>query len=232
MLWHHSSNIIIRGGHSGNIYLNLVSSQNSKIFVGYGVSCTAGKLLDDGIHLIAGYYDGITKVWNMRDESYKNVRAISGSISCIDYHENVALVGSTSGDMMLFNHQTAVVYRIMRNVRSYSFEDMPPPSVETVGFARSIPVYFAGGSNYVLHLYDVITNEIRHTMRHPGCVMKAQWVGNDVITSCSDGVLRMWDGSSGREIRSFYGHEHEIYDFAVNENDRLIVSCDSSAICK
>ncbi|KRZ21652.1 Angio-associated migratory cell protein [Trichinella pseudospiralis] len=232
MLWHYNSNIIIRGGLSGNIYLNLVSTHNSKIFVGYGASCTAGKVLDDGIHLISGYYDGLTRVWNMRDESFKNIQEVSGSISCIDYRENVALVGSTSGDIMLFNHQSAEVYRLMQLVYSYALEDITPACVETVGFSRSIPVYFAGGSNNMLHLYDAATHELRHALRHPGCVLKAQWVGNNVISSCTDGVLRMWDGLSGRQVRSFHGHHQEIYDFSVDENEHLIVSCDLSAICK
>ncbi|KRY31766.1 Angio-associated migratory cell protein, partial [Trichinella spiralis] len=232
MLWHHSINIIIRGGNSGNIYMNQIHSQNMKILVGHGVSCTAGKVIDDRIHLIAGYSDGIAKVWNLRDESYKRVQAGTSAISCIDYRENVALVGSTFGDVVLFNHQTAEVYHIMQLAHSIATEGMGPASVETVGFAPSIPVYFAGGFNEMLHLYDAATNEIRHTLNHPGCVMKAVWVGNTVISSCSDGVLRMWDGLSGREIRSFHGHLHEIYDFAVNETEQLILSCDSSGICK
>ncbi|OUC40595.1 putative WD domain, G-beta repeat protein [Trichinella nativa] len=235
MVWHHSIDIIIRGGNSGNIYMNQIHSQNMKILVGHGESCTAGKVMDDRIHLIAGYSDGIAKVWNMRDESYKSVQAGTSAISCIDYRENVALVGSTFGDVVLFNHQTAEVYHIMQLAHSAATEGMGPASVETVGFAPSIPVYFAGGFNEMLHLYDAATNEIRHTLNHPGCVMKAVWVGNTVISSCSDGVLRMWDGLSGREIRSFHGHLHEIYDFVVNEyflTEQLILSCDSSGICK
>lgn len=67
MFWHHSAPVLFAGFDSGDIYMAQVKTQVMKILpAGSRSKCCAGLLLQNGTQLLAGYADGIIRLWDLK----------------------------------------------------------------------------------------------------------------------------------------------------------------------
>ncbi len=56
--------------------------------------------------------------------------------------------------------------------------------------------------------------------------------GKTALSGSWDKTLRLWDMTSGKEIRSFIGHAGWIYSIAVSPDGKTVASCDQMGFCK
>ncbi len=69
---------------------------------------------------------------------------------------------------------------------------------------------------------------------HTDCVTTAVFLpdGKTALSGSWDKTIRLWDMTSGKEIRSFIGHAGWIYSIAVSPDGKTAASCDQTGSCK
>ena len=53
-----------------------------------------------------------------------------------------------------------------------------------------------------------------------------------VLTGNEDGTARLWDASTGQEVRTFIGHSHSIYGVAFSPDGRYILTASADRTAK
>jgi serine/threonine-protein kinase len=77
-------------------------------------------------------------------------------------------------------------------------------------------------------IWDAQTNQLRGTLAHGDTVYQAVFSsdGAHLVTACGDGVVRIWDATSGRLIRQLLrdGSKPRYFVVAISPDDRLVAA--------
>lgn len=87
--WHPNANVLMAGAESGEIYIWRIPSGECKILPGQGEKCDSGELTCDGKKLLAGYGNGVLRLWDIKTATVVNEVTSSHPLG---HSENVAAV--------------------------------------------------------------------------------------------------------------------------------------------
>ncbi|KFD47636.1 hypothetical protein D918_00436 [Trichuris suis] len=231
MFWHHSTNVIFRGFTSGLIAMNTSNGCNVKYFQGDDSECTCGKLLADGIRLIAGYKNGSLRIWNLREANFVVVPG-SEEVVCVDVlDDRIGARGTVDGTFALFNLADGTVYS---NFSISQFTDTLDEVgyVETVAFDPTKSLLSVSGINCPLIFFDVQYSRARAVFADIDGVGRALWLDNFLLVVCIDGSVHLLDSRSLEHKTEWRGHKGPICAVAVNMDGRFVVTGDEDGVCK
>jgi WD40 repeat protein len=102
-----------------------------------------------------------------------------------------------------------------------------PGEVQTVAFAPDGRRALTGGSNNVLHLWDLQTGELlRRLHGHGGTIYNVVFAadGLHAASSSLDGTIRLWDQQTGKEVQRLEGHNNWVLAIGYSLDGKRLLS--------
>ncbi|CDW55616.1 Angio-associated migratory cell protein [Trichuris trichiura] len=231
MFWHHSTNVIFRGFATGLIAMNASNGCNVKYFQGDDSECTCGKLLADGVRLIAGYKNGLLRIWNLREATFVVVPG-SEEIFCVDVlDDRIGAKGTSNGTFALFNVGDGAVYSTF-SISQFTDTSREFGYVETVAFDPTKSLLSVSGINCPLIFFDMQYSRARAVFADIDGVSKALWLNNFLLTAGIDGSVHLLDRQTLEHKTEWHGHKSPICALAVNVDRHFVVTGDEDGVCK
>ncbi|CAI2349321.1 unnamed protein product [Caenorhabditis sp. 36 PRJEB53466] len=258
--WHHTADILFAGDKDGILWMWLIGNNGiaqSKVYSGNGASCTAGCLMPDGKRILAGYSDGIVRLWLLREETSTHLYFHS-PITAIDHHvsQSVAIVGTQSGTVNVIN--TASPEHQLRKISL-----LPPPGVksttvtaagtstepeeeddvancvESLAMAPSHPWFAVGRNDGSMCIYEMDSNAPRSIFQSNQmmAIVKVIWSmeGNTpyVTVGSIDGTVRVFDARDSSLLKELHNGGDEVLDVLVMQsNPHRIMTAGSGGIVR
>ncbi|XP_013110464.2 angio-associated migratory cell protein [Stomoxys calcitrans] len=231
MRWHKATNVLMAGSEDGEIYVFRLPAGDCKIFPGTGVRCGSGELTGDGKKLLASYNNGTIKLWDIKtatvvmeiDENHPMfLQEGSTTVSC-DKELPIYVTGGESGKIV-FSTPNGPVGTVEAN-----------GAVECLAFSPSPDFRMAASGTLggQVAIWDYSKLSMRTQCEHPeDGVTKIQWISEfTILVATLEGNLVAYDARTGQKKFALSGHMAEIYSFAYDPRESLLltVSEDNSA---
>ncbi|XP_015592395.1 angio-associated migratory cell protein isoform X2 [Cephus cinctus] len=248
--WHTTANVLFGGSVDGEVYMWKIPSGECKILQGYGQRAETGVLMPDGKRLAIGYEDGSIRIMDLKSSSVSALissdKGHNACITALDCHSDNKLLISTGvdGKTILSTSHTGKVIGMLQNLRSdtenneegsSSVEESKENWVEAAAFCKDpeFPVAATGTLAGEIFIWDISKQVVRHEIQQESGLSKLVWKETTslLFSAGLDGVLRCFDGRSGRLLQSFLGHTSDILDMYISSdgNSVLTVSDDWTA---
>ncbi|CAG8549688.1 18588_t:CDS:10 [Gigaspora margarita] len=222
--WHPKGTILLAGANDATIWMWQIPSGNCmNVFSGHAGPVTAGQFTPDGKKIVTGSEDSSLMLWDPKTASTtlkisrEDARFHREGITSLAINKESALVltGSTDGSAILVNLSNGAILG--------SFENHTE-SVETVGFCNVLPLSATGSVDNKLNIWDVNTMRLRQTCHHEDAIIKLQWhLDSPLLTTCSaDRTVRLWDGRTGNNEKTWHGHQDSILGFSLSKYESKI----------
>lgn len=234
--WHPRGNVVLAGAEDGSTWMwDALKGRLMNSFHGHGGSVTCGRFTPDGTRVVTASADASLKVWDPKTGNCLHTlqrnpfhdQAINAMH--ISQDSTVAITGAVDGSVRLANIQTG---RVLGKLEGHT------DSVETVGFANTLPLCATGGLDHKLCVWDLHTLTLRGSKEHPDSVIKLLWHPQEplVYTACADGNVRLWDARTMECIQIFQGHSDAILDMALSPDGEWIITgsddCTARIFCR
>ncbi|XP_034950314.1 angio-associated migratory cell protein [Chelonus insularis] len=252
MKWHSQANVLFAGSVDGEIYMWKIPSEECKVFQGYGQRTETATLTPDGKRLIAGYEDGAIRVLDLKEGTVQVTipagLAHTAAITDLDCQIDGKLIISAAvdGKTVLSTTQNGKIVSILQDLqgnKTVNMEAGPADDeseskddwVEAVAFCKDpeLPLVATGTLNGEIFIWDSCKQAIRHKITQENGVSKLVWLGTTpfLFSAGLDGVMRYYDGRTGRCIKSLWFHTEGILDLCISRDGKKILttSDDSSA---
>lgn len=227
-----------------------------QVFVGHESGVTAGSFTPDGRWAVSVSSDASLRVWAPRTGVSKHIFRLGEQGAGLT---SLALNGGNDGQLVMSGTEDGMAYvchvgtkKVVASLRHFeppstNDEDKDkesPMSVEAVGFAVANPNWCAtGGVDGVLKIWDLQNDGICRQVCRPTLgehetasgITRLQWHPTLplVVTSSSDGCVRLWDARNGTLLQNLTGHIDMINDLSVvfvdpqNAGGTAVVVCGS-----
>jgi len=224
---------IISGSGGGDDTIKLwdvATGREIRTFSGHKSYVSSVAFSPDGKQIISGSYDNTIKLWDTA--TGREIRTFSGhtdSVSSAAFSPDGKQIISGSRDKTIKLWDAATG----REIRTFSGHT---DSVSSVTFSHD-GRQMLSGSGDTLKLWDMATgHEIREIKilslsEQKGYIYSVAFSPDSrQILSGSGGynsdanTIKLWDTATGREIRSFTGHEYGISSVTFNHDGRQIIS--------
>jgi WD40 repeat protein len=164
------------------------------------VSYAQAAWFPDGGRFIVGAYDGIARIWDLKEG--KVVRELKGSpsyISCVSVSQDghrVLTAMETNGTVMVWN---------LRDEEYDFLHHYQVACAKSACFVRDGKAFLSGGRDGSVQLFDAQTGELIRKFRAPPREIGMMRVtvladGRHFLSGGSDGYLRLWDMETGRQL--------------------------------
>ncbi|XP_020283798.1 angio-associated migratory cell protein [Pseudomyrmex gracilis] len=247
MQWHKSSNVLLVGVTSGNLYMYNIPDGNVKVFAqGYGDPLETFVIFPDGLRAAVGFESGKIHVLDLKTNTVlsrtpsdpKRLHGHQYSVLTIDCHliNNTLISGSKSGQVIISSASTGKVLSVL-------YDPNPEPdktiTVESVVFS-TIPSSFNCAAAAILEdcnwgrivIWDVNTFTIRYNISKLQGILKLIWTNDNILFATGiNGPLLGFSVTHGSCSATFPGHKDKILDLHICEKTKraLTVSDDSTA---
>ena len=225
--WHLKGPILVAGSSDGTIWMwNAENGLCMQVFAGHLGPVLCGCFSLDGKQLYTGSADGTVCVWDPKKgqmlHQFKGANFHKEAVTTLAHHPSQPMIvsGAVDGSVCVIRTDTQKV------IGKYSEH---VDSVEHVGFCSTLS-FCASCSvdNYVV-VWDYGQRLVRCRLSHPDGVVRIVWYGNEIITACFDGIIRLWDARGGQELKHWKGHQGQIFDLIIK--DDKIISCGEDQTC-
>jgi WD40 repeat protein len=234
----------VMGGHKGGLWLvDVNEGRVVRTFQGAhngSVECLA--LSPDGSRAASGGLDGTIRLWNPAEGTGTGqLEGHAGGVTRLAYTPDGRLLSAgRNGDVWLWDLSKARPAAPPANLP-------PPPTVEFSSVRPDVPVSgevlklevgsgaetcavspdgrrAAVAENTRLLLCDLVAGKVTNSVDRPGIRFRGLCFtpdGNQVLAVEGDGTLRLWEFSSGKEVRTFEGRHPRPQTVAVSADGRF-----------
>ena len=231
-IWHSSANVLFSGTTEGGIYMWRIPGGDCKIYQGHGFKSVAGCLLSSGKQLFAGYGDGSSKLWDLKNATvlFQYHADEEDPVICVDSQKNGNLIacGTQLGNIKLFSSLAGKLVALFSVPPAMESDDTSNEStVESIAFSPTEQYIASGSLNGSLLVWDITTKRLRHELKLPGGISHIIWHEtnpNILITASLDGVVRQWNTRNGEMIKELNGHTKDILDIVLSSDGKTILT--------
>ncbi|XP_061392540.1 angio-associated migratory cell protein [Musca vetustissima] len=231
MRWHKAANVLMAGSEDGEIYVFRLPAGDCKILPGQGTRCEAGDLTNDGKKLFTAYNNGTVKLWDIKsttavmeiDEQHPMVHQEGSTTVSCDKEFPIYASGGENGKIV-FSTPNGPVGTVDAD-----------GAVECIAFSPSADFRMAASGTLsgqvAIWDYSKLTLRTQCENTDDG-VTKIQWIGDfTILVSTLQGNVVAYDARSGQKKFTLSGHLAEVYSFAYDPKESLLltVSEDNSA---
>jgi WD40 repeat protein len=202
-----------------------------RAFVGHGDRVNGVAISADGKRALASSWDGILRYWNLGNgdlirEMHGHTNAIMSVAMSADGKQ--ALTGSSDCTVRLWDFESGKELRLFEG---------HPQTVWDVAFSPDGKEALSGCSDGIARLWDVASGKELLTLEtHKG---GRAWTvaftpdGRRAVTGggnafenkgMTEASLRLWDLTTGKEIRKFQGHTKDVRSVAISPDGNQLIS--------
>jgi len=226
--WHSKGDTILAGSSDFSSWMwSAQSGDFMMTFSGHAGPVTCGSFTPDGKLLVTGGGEGdaTLRVWDPKTGqtlcTTEGPHFHQTGITCLAVHPNshVALSGSESGSVKMTSIENGKVLGSLEKHQDGS-------SIEGILFLPSMGAAASGGMDGSLVVWDLSCFSPRLECLHPEGITKviAHPTGTQMISGCTDGVVRCWDARTGSCSHEFHGHQDIIQDIAISPDGYQILT--------
>ncbi|XP_045472454.1 angio-associated migratory cell protein [Harmonia axyridis] len=223
--WHPVANVLIGGYNSGLIHIWQVPGGNFKTLPSHGQISSCGKILPDGVRLVAGYGDGQVKLWDMKTTSLLwKITVSNDAITALDLNSDGTLLGiAPVSQLVLTSDGRGVV-----NLKSDDKND-----VEGILISSELGVIVTGSISGEICLWNLAKHILRHKI-NIGCAVTVIKLGRNgnIFIGATGGSIYECDVVSGTITKVLTGHVDDILDIAVPKSGNKIISASDDGSVK
>ena len=217
---HNGSHIITASDDGTARIWDAVTGQEKQIFSGYNSKVTAAAFSPDGKHNVIAYEDGTALVWNDARASLRlwgHKAKVTSAMFSPDPEGAYIVTASDDHSAILWSVATGKALLIISNFNSLLVQAAFSPDGSKIvtasgdGEARLwdiSSVLNPGAGDEKTLVWDAATVGGSFLFQDPSPLTGAVFSprGDQIATSSWDGIMRLWDVASQKEIRSFHGH--------------------------
>ncbi|EFA03258.1 angio-associated migratory cell protein [Tribolium castaneum] len=223
--WHTFANVLIAGTQSGEVYVWQIPQGNCHVLTSHGSSCTCGKLLPDGKQILAGYADGLVKLWDIKsgtvkwqvaDQSKGNVTSIE-----IDSSGTLCSVAPSSSLINISNGKSLGALLVEGET-----------DIEAHIFSSELNLLVTGSLSGQVCVWDVAKHVIRHQARlDSGITVLKLGSNGTVFIGSTRGPVYLCDVRTGSYLHTLKGHKANVLSLclALDGGSVLTTSDDKTA---
>eukprot|EP00899_Mesostigma_viride_P004216 jgi/Mesvir1/13796/Mv15957-RA.1 len=222
--WHPRGHVLLAGSEDFTIWMwGLPEGRVMSVLAGHNGPVRCGGFTPDGRTIVSGSDDATLRIWDPKTGNTSHL--VQGhpfhmqgliSLACLP-DSSVTVTGAVDGSVRVTQIQTGKVGGALTG----HFD-----SIESIGVCPGLPIAATASMDESARLWDLQTLTERAVMPHEGGVIKLVWHPSQpvLVTGCTDGVVRCWDGRTGRCERAFSGHRNPLLDVALSPDGRFVVS--------
>lgn len=224
LLWHHLANVLLVGSRSGCIYFFQVPNGNRKVLASHGASCTSGKLLPDGKHLVAGYIDGQVKMWDLKTTNVEWSHSSGAELTSIQIDPQGSLISLAP---------TSSLLKASDGKPINTFLPSSSAEIEAHAFNMELNILVTGSLNGDLCVWDLAKQVIRHQASIE-CAVTVLTMGSDgkLFVGGGDGAIYVCDIRSGTLIETLTGHTAEVFSLSLSSDGHTLLSTSDDTTAK
>ncbi len=195
--------------------------QQPRTFKGHTESVRSVAVRADGKQIVSGSDDGTLKVWEADNGSLiHTLKGHKGAVASVAFGPDGKRIvsGSWDGTLKVWDSATG---KELLGFKGGDFND----AVNSVGFSPD-------GKRIVssdMKVWDAATGKLVLALPFGGHQMAVSSVafspdGKQIVTASFDWALKLWDASSGKEVRKLTGHRFFVNSAAFSPDGKRIVS--------
>jgi len=228
--WHPVVPILLAGTVEGAVWMWKVPSFETKTIMLSGDPTISASFMSTNRHIAVAYQNGSVKVIDLKSgESEVNIEVRTEIVSIARAPDDKIIVtGSIDSTVNMIASQTGKVICCLQQTDRKQEDDN---SVEDIMFHPTRPIVATACMNNKVCLWDTAHQKLRQSLDHPHGVNKVVWAGDrdHLVTSCLDGIIRVWDVDKNEVLAEVTGHAAGILDMKVSTNYVVTSSDDGTA---
>ncbi|MHA2334001.1 MAG: WD40 domain-containing protein [Candidatus Hodarchaeales archaeon] len=220
--------LLATGGGDGLIKLwDVTSGKLIQTLTGYTSSLMEVVFSPDGTLLASCSQDSTVKIWNVaRGTDFQELTEQTSAISAVAFSPDGTIIASSTDD------QEVALWNVTSDINGIKITESQPlnghvDEVTSIAFSPSGTVMASGGSDTDIILWNTTTWGQMHVLsNHTEKLLTVAFSSDDtVLASASDHTVRLWNVSSGIEIRTrLFGHSSDVRSVAFSPTGTILAS--------
>lgn len=220
LLWHPTVNVLFCGCQSGDIYVWQIPSGNCKVLPSpSNISSTCAKLHPNEKQLLAGYQDGMLRLWDIKEASALWTNTESTTITAIDLSADGSLAVTAPKAQIVKTTDGKTIGAVLLDGET---------EIEAALFNNELGVIVTGSLSGQLCVWQLGKFVLRHQAQIE-CAVTLLKSGPDhrVFVGATDGAVYVCDVKGGTLLDVLSGHNSDIFSVSVfADGDRILTTSD------
>lgn len=188
-------------------------------FTGHTSTILSVRFAPDGATLVTAGADNTTRLWDVA--TGQELRQVAGHAgvnrAVFSPDGKLVLTGESDHTARLWDAATG---REVRRFAGHSEEVVP------VGFSPDGRSVVTGSADRSVRLWDIEPEPEHPQFGNEGGAYGVAFTSNGryVVTGGADNTARLWDAHTGRELKTFVGHDDAVSQLTFSPDDRLLLT--------
>ncbi|KAJ8954389.1 hypothetical protein NQ318_011062 [Aromia moschata] len=196
LTWHHMANVLFSGCHSGDIYVWQIPQGNCKVLASPNNSpSSCGKILPNGKQLLAGYEDGLLRLWNIKETNTEWNNTEGSTVTSIDVNADGTLGIAAPASM---------IFKVLDGKSIATLLPDDEKEIESALFDSKLGIVATGSLAGQLCVWDLGKHVLRHQAKIECAVTVLKWGTNGkIFVGGTDGAVYVCDVKKWDTFRDF-----------------------------